>query len=263
MDTVDATPTIAVRPRLVRRVLVVTVAFLIVATYVAQLLKDHHHALTLAQLFDSDVKANFPTGFKIFALTASALTIWMVARHARATHDRWARQWLFLAGVVGFLTIDETAWLHHAVSAFLDGHTGWSGALKFSWAVIYLGAAALAAAYLWPFFWALPRPAQIGFAAAGVLFGGGSGVLEMVKGVTISNGHDDSLRLMLVAATSDSLELIGLSILLMTALRELMARTDEVRVVLSPEPDGTQRVGRDVDGDAAPAAVDRDPLVGG
>jgi hypothetical protein len=259
--TVEPAATIVIRPRLVRRVLAITTAALIVMTYVAQFLKDRESALTFARLFDSDVKANFPTGFKIFALTASALAIWMIARHAAATGDRWARHWLLLAVVVALLALDETAWIHWSVGAWLHGLTDSSGALRFAWVALYLPAGLAVAAFLWRFFWALPPWSQVGFASAGVLFGGGSGILEMVKGVVVTDGHDESLRLMLVAATSDSLEFIGLSILLITALRELGSRTSEVKVLISDDRDRAERVGRHVDGDRA--GVERHQTVSG
>jgi hypothetical protein len=217
-----------------QRLLCWLVGGLILASFGAQLLKVRGTGLDLAALFDSDQKANLPTGYKILALNASAVIVWLIALSAARTRDPWSGKWRLLAGVMTFLALDETASMHQKLSSFTQRRFETEGVIEHGWIILYVPAAAVVACLLWRFATQLPRPTRTRFFLAAVLFGGGSGLLEPAKGVLA----EGSAPFYFVAATSDSLEEIGLAVFLVAALRTLQARSPRIEIALTdPPPD--------------------------
>ncbi len=224
--------TLSLSSNLVRRVLGLTVATLVISTFAAQLLKWRGHALGIARFFDADVKVNFPTGFKLFALAGSALLAWVIGRSAQAERDPWARHWSHMAAVMAFLMIDEMAYVHQSLASYLDDHVHTTGVLHYAWIIVYIPIALVIAVRFIPFVLALRADLRTRIVAAGVLFAGGSAGVEMLKGHLESVDGENSLRFLLSTALSDSLEMIGLAILVVALLGELRRRTPAISVRL-------------------------------
>jgi hypothetical protein len=214
------------------RQLRVAVCALVVASFAAQFLKWKGTGTGVARFFDSDQKVNFPTGFKILALVGCTVTIWLIARTAVAANDRWARHWQFVAVIVAFLTVDEIAFVHQSLGNFLHGRTGSTGVLRFAWVAVYIPAGVITVVLLWRFFWSLVPRTRGWFAAAGLFFGVGTGLVNLLKGATFSS-DEHSLSFYLLAAMSDALEELGLAILLIASLRELTSRLSDLHVVFT------------------------------
>jgi hypothetical protein len=102
--------------------------------------------------------------------------------------------------------------------------------------LVYLPLAVVACIVLARFWWNLPPGLRWPFACAAILFGGGSGGVEPVKASIASDEGVLSLRFYLAAAVSDSLEMIGLAVLLLTVLGELARRVGEVTVAFRRAP---------------------------
>src|SRR4029077_20087537 len=109
--------------RSLRQVLIVTVATLIVLTFVAQFSKNADWVPSITRFFDSDVKLNFPSAFKELALVSSALGVWAIARAAHDAGDPWTRHWQVLAVGIGLLALDEMTFAHQSIGRVLRGHT--------------------------------------------------------------------------------------------------------------------------------------------
>ena len=191
----------------------VGVGMLIVGTFLAQLLRDAHVARWAVSMLDSDQKVNAPSAAKIVLFLASTVLLAFVAA---ASTDRWyRRRWLGIAAVFAFLSFDEMMYVHQRISHSLHEALHTEGALEFAWVLIYLPLVAVLAVVYLPFWWKLPQPLRRSTLIAALCLAGGSGGLELVK----SSLHEDrwTLQFGLLAAVSDSLELIGLG-LLVTAL---------------------------------------------
>jgi hypothetical protein len=220
----------------VGRALVVVVPLLVVATFVSQVVKTQVGVRSLTRFFDSDEKLNLPSVYKELTLLASALVTWAIAGSAGRAGDAWARHWRWLAVVMSVLALDEAITLHQSVDTVLRDHFDLSGPLHYAWVVVYLPAAAVAVACLARFWWSRPEGLRRSLALGGLLFGGGSGAFELVKGVVATDEGEHTLTFGLWAALSDSLEMIGLAILLLALLGELERRTRVVSLVLGGGP---------------------------
>lgn len=227
--------TISLSSTLVQRVLGILVIALVIATFAAQLLKWRGTALEVARFFDADVKVNFPTAFKVFALAAGALLAWAVSRVARVQNDPWARHWRLLAAVMAFVTLDEMAYVHQSLARFLSDHVDTTGILYYAWIIVYLPIALLIGVRFLPFVLALRSDLRTRLVASGILFAGGSGGVEMLKGHFASSEGENSLRFLLTTALSDSLEMIGLAIFVGALLVELGRRAPSIALrVVTP-----------------------------
>lgn len=201
------------------RVLWWVVAGSIVATFAAQI----WHKLagdenTLINLFDSDQKLNFPTSLKVALMLGAALLFVLVGLGTTERHDRV--RWLGLGALFGLVTLDELTYMHQRISDAFHEWFGSSGVLRFSWIVLYVPALAVVAVWYFPWWRALPRHLRNGLLWAAILFAGGSAGVELAKGALYEE-HDWGLKFGLVAAFSDSLEFIGLGLLVAMLLREV------------------------------------------
>jgi hypothetical protein len=215
----------------VTRALQVVVGVLVLGTFAAQVMKTKGIALGVARFIDADVKVNLPTGYKVLALATSALLAWMIGRAAHASGDRWAARWTQLSMVIAFLTLDEVAYVHQSLASFTGER---SGILHYSWVLLYLPAALVVSVLFLPFVASLPRALRTQVVLAGLLFGGGSGGVELAKGAVVNSSGDESFTFYLTTAVSDSLEMIGLAVLIVALLGELRRRVASVDLQLLP-----------------------------
>jgi hypothetical protein len=215
----------------VTRVIWIAVAALIVATFAAQLFRDAVSANTVVNLFDSDQKLNFPSTAKLLLMLTATLLfagvgLASVSRHARA-------RWLGMSVIFAFVTLDEFTYMHQRLSDAMHDAAGTSGPLRFAWILVYVPIVAIVAIVYLPFWRTLPARLRYRLLAAAVLFAGGSAGIELIKGAIYDNDHW-SLSYGLTASFSDSLELVGLAILVGILLEYLTTLTRGVDVRLQP-----------------------------
>ncbi|WP_161602089.1 hypothetical protein [Tautonia marina] len=103
----------------------------------------HNRLLGFARLFDVGLDANVPTWWSSLALTLCAALMVLIGAEHRRRGDSSSRSWWFLAAIVCFLSIDETAVIHERVGnsvsvmlqELLTGSSIWGGAY---WIYAYL-----------------------------------------------------------------------------------------------------------------------------
>ena len=206
-------------------------AVLIVATFAAQLFRAAVSANTIVNLFDSDQKLNFPSTAKLLLMLAATALFAAVGLATTVRHDRV--RWLGMGVIFALVTLDEYTYMHQRISDAVHDVTGAHGALRFSWVLIYLPLVVVLAVVYLPFWRTLPSRLRHRLLAAALLFAGGSGGIELVKGALYDEEHW-SLQYGLVASLSDSLELIGLAILVAILLEHLATETTGVELRLRP-----------------------------
>jgi hypothetical protein len=218
-----------VRPAPVMRWTWIVVVALIVATFAAQLFRAAVSSNTVVNLFDSDQKLNFPSTAKLL-LMLSATTLFALIGLA-STVRRARVRWLGMSGIFALVTLDEFTYMHQRLSDAMHDAAGTHGALRFAWVLVYLPIVVVIAVVYLPFWRGLPNRLRNGLLAAAVLFAGGSAGIELVKGAIYDDDHW-SLSFGLIASLSDSLELIGLTILVAILLEHLATMTAGIDVRL-------------------------------
>ena len=214
------------------------VAALIAATFVAQLAHSAWGSGTIVNLFDSDQKLNFPSAMKILLLLGSTGLLAILGMTVRDRHHRV--RWLGMSGVFALLTIDEMTYMHQRLSDALHDAFGTNGPIRFAWIVVYIPLVIALAVVYWPFWRKLPNPLRTQLLVAAILFGGGSGGIEVVKAELFDDNHW-KLTYGLVAALSDSLEFLGLALLFTALLTTLRSVTAAVTITLDDHPSTDSR----------------------
>lgn len=200
------------------------------------------HQLGLFRLFNLNEEGNVPTWFAATTLLLSASLLAVVWRSARAAGDRYARHWGFLALIFLFIAIDEASSIHELLILPLRELLSAEGALYFAWVVPYgIAVVVFALAYA-RFLLAIPRRTALGLAAAAVVFVSGALGMEMVSPWVYDWTGEVSLPMFVLLLVEETLEMLGVAILVHTLLDHL-ARHD-ARVVLRfteprPHPEPT------------------------
>jgi len=231
LDGDDGRVSVRVPVARVGRVIWIVVAFLIVATFAAQLFRETVSGNNVVNLFDSDQKLNFPSTGKLLLMLAATIlfAVIAVASTVRATRVRW-----FGASVIfALVTLDEFTYMHQRLSDAMHDVAGTNGALRFAWVLVYLPLVVVLAVVYLPFWRSLEGRFRYRLLAAALLFAGGSGGIELIKGAMYDEHW--SLSYGLVASLSDSLELIGLAILVTILLEHLATLTRTVDVQLETD----------------------------
>ena len=211
--------------RVISRVIWCSVAVLIAATFVVQFIRDRSGKSTVVNLFDSDQKLNFPSAMKIVLLLSATLLFLLLAI---AVRDHWHRlRWYGISAVFALLTVDEMTYMHQRLSDALHDFLGTSGPLKFAWVLVYLPLLAVLMVVYLPFWRRLANPLRWQLLVAALGFAGGSGGIEFFKADLFDDRHW-KLSFGLVASVSDSLELLGLAVLVTALLATIGRATSSV-----------------------------------
>ncbi|MFZ0157818.1 MAG: hypothetical protein WAL50_02220 [Kineosporiaceae bacterium] len=181
---------------------------------------------TLTRFFDGDYKVNFPTGAKLLLLLVATVLLTACWTAARRAADRSATGWLLLGFCTAFALMDETVYLHQSLAELLRQHFDLGGPLAYAWTIVYIPMAALASVFLLRNLRTMHPRVRGLLMPGGVVYVTGAILMEPVKSQLMEQYGENSLPLKAAAAVSDSMQLIGLTLLvcsLLTAV-SLLAR---------------------------------------
>lgn len=184
----------------------------------------------LIRLFNLALERNVPTLFECCLFIGAAGLFLLLAK--LTSHDSAERRvWLLLAPVFVFLAFDEAMAIHERLIGPVRTHLHTGGLLFFAWVVPY-GVAVLALA-IWatPKFWRLGPRFRILFGLSACIFLSGAVGMEMLGG-QYYEAHDDTVDLTyrLYQTVEESLEFMGLILLIYTQLDLLGSRATEARL---------------------------------
>ncbi|MDJ0976479.1 MAG: hypothetical protein QNJ98_18615 [Planctomycetota bacterium] len=223
-------------PRITGTLLRIVVLLALLST-LGQLLRHLHgreHAYGFVPLFYMDEENNVPTFFATLLLLMAAGALLATGAVRRGNGERDARKWTVLGVVFLVLAVDEAASLHEMTIEPMRALLGQpDGLLRFAWVVPgALFVAVMAITYV-PFLRALPRATARGFVLAGVLFVGGAIGLELVEGIMMANDGGPSLGLSMAVNVEETLEMLGVVLLIHTVLCYLAEQGQGVAMVFA------------------------------
>lgn len=228
--------TVVVNPDRVARVLLVVLAALVVLDFAASAAAAHGAPPTATHFFNGNDKVNFPTGFKTTMLLSLTLLLAVHALAARRAREPFLRAWWLLTFVAAFAFIDETVYLHQTLSTVLHSHLHTHGPLTFAWTIVYLPAVIAVVVIVISYMRYLSPALRLRLLIGGALYGVGSVAFEPVKSHFADHDGQNAMSFQLIAAVSDCLEMVGLTVLVIVLLNELCARTDAVTLALPERP---------------------------
>lgn len=183
-------------------------------------------ALGLVPLFHFDVENNVPTlytGALMLSIVALLVFSWLNERRSSAGAYI---PWLMLAFGFALMFCDELFTIHEMVSSIFASKLQTSGAFAFAWVIPYMALVAVLGLVFAPWFFKLDRWTQIWFAASGSIYLFGAIGTEMISAVHYSGLAEDretwrTLTGDLLSTVEESMEIIGLSLFLITLVRRL------------------------------------------
>jgi MFS family permease len=189
--------------------------------------------LWATNLFNFDEESNVPTFYSGLLLLLAAGLLLEIGLYKKKKGEHFAPQWFILSGLFVYLAFDEVMQVHEQLIEPLQWLLAARGVLHFAWVVV--GAPlvlVIAIAYL-PFFLRLPRRVQLWtFASAATYVTGAIGV-EMIGGWYVDSYHDWGFPYYLITTLEETLELVGLSLLICGLLDFIAGDAGIVRVRLT------------------------------
>jgi hypothetical protein len=216
-----------------RRLLVIVLAFVIYAGLTVEFLDD---VLGLGDLgglhsfFSLSHEDNLPTWLSACLLYSCAVVLVLIASDQRRRGSRWVRHWWALSLIFLYISLDESVGIHENANRWFQ----LPGILYFGW-VIPAGivVAIVGLSYL-RFLAALPERTRGRFVLAGAIYVGGALGVELALAWWTDRVGDKNFGYALIDLVEESMEMIGVSLFLVSLLEYFGGPEEEVRVALAP-----------------------------
>lgn len=219
--------------RFVRNLYLVALALLAASLAVSfwDLFGDAGDWWWLTHNFDFDEKNNLPHAFKSVLLALCGGAIFLNARGQSRSGGAFVKHWWALGWIFLALAVDEEVQIHQKtvslmVAQFKGVDVDATPDAKVLWVMPYLiFTAVFCAAYL-NFWWKLPPPVRLRFAAAGVIYVGGAAIVEEIAHKYAKHFGDANVPYLLMTNVSEFMQMIG-SVLFIAALLLFHAQTEK------------------------------------
>ena len=160
-------------------------------------------------IWNLDEENNVPTWFASIVLALVGLGLVFVGLMKYQERDRHWWQWVAIALIPLFLSLDDMAQLHEALSKPLSDEYGFGGLFHWAWLVVAIPVVAVLTVIFLPFLFRLPaRTAILLLVGAGIVFGGGV-VLEMFEGWRVDAAGQGGLLFFSMVTVQEMMEMIG------------------------------------------------------
>lgn len=160
-------------------------------------------------IWNLDEENNIPTWFASMLLALAGFSLIFVGLMKYQARDRHFWQWFAIALIPLFLSLDDMAQLHEALSRPLSDEYGLGGPLYWAWVVAALPLVLVLTVLFLPFLRRLPaRTALLLLAGAGMTFSGGV-VLEMFEGWMVDAHGQGGAVLFSMVTIQEVTEMIG------------------------------------------------------
>ena len=180
------------------------------------------------RLFDLNWEANIPTWFSSLLLILNAFILAIIAIRTKALQGPYSTQWLVLAAIFLYLSIDESALLHEMTEKPVRRALDLSGYLYFAWIVPAVCCLIVLGLYIRRFLFDSPKSTRWLFVIAGTVFVGGAIGMEAIGSNIFSTNYGKTMAYSLWATLEESCEMVGLIIFFYALLAYIAENMPEV-----------------------------------
>ena len=222
-------------PKRMCQVLTIIVLGLTFASITGQLYRywpgHNHFLLGLANKFNLNAEANFPTWYQSSTLLLSSLLLGLIASVKKIAGARYLWHWRALALIFLYLSIDEAACIHEQANK-LGPALHASGPFYFVWVIpAAILVSIFVLAYL-GFLAHLPSRERWLFVIAGAIYVGGALGVEMVGGAYMSYQGEitegaPAIIYALITTVEEFMEMAGILVFIYVLLAYLRAQVSE------------------------------------
>jgi hypothetical protein len=183
----------------------------------------------LEPLFNLNKENNVPTFFSSLLLAAASLLCAVIAAAKRGAKDRYAPHWMLLAATLLFLSLDEIAALHNWLGGPAAALLGIQRYWNYGWVLLALPFVLALLALFSRFFFDLPKTTKRLILIAVVVFFSGAMGVELLGGWYAFQTSESDLIYNLSVILEETLEMLGVVILIHALLRYLHEDISETR----------------------------------
>jgi len=203
--------TININPKKLTLQLIISVIVLAVLSVVVQVSKYvFKYRSDWTKLFILDQEMNIPTWYSAMLLVACAVLLKIIATGKKLEDDKFYLQWKWLSLIFWFLAIDEILSIHEAlIIPQLAKALHLPGFLRPVWVIPGSLVIGFFFYKYWPFTLSLPKQSRRHFILAGLLYVGGSLVMEMVGGQYAYFYGRNNLGYALITNVEEVMEMLG------------------------------------------------------
>jgi hypothetical protein len=209
--------------------MIIVTAVILIAIHIgivwAQFYGDVPIKSSIANMFNLDMESNLPTFFSSAILMLSALLFYLLSKTSSEIEMEHRSYWLGLSFVFFFLSIDESAKIHEAVGDLIDSFVHSSGYLDYPWLIPYAILVLVLILFYIRFFWHMERKVFREFAAAAVIYLSGAIGFELLGAKEASSNGTDTLSYAVCSTLEESMEMIGVIILIHILLKLLEGKS--------------------------------------
>lgn len=199
------------------RFLFFTIVVLVVLNLLAILVKfkgGYEQGLGFVPGFSLDKEANVPTFFAGLILLLSGTLFGIIAWYRRTRQEGYVVQWGILSAIFVFMALDEVASFHENLILPLRNSLNLSGIFYYSWVVVGLLFLLVFTATYLKFFFSLSPAFRLGFFLAGFVYISGALGMELLGGYYAEHYGLENLPYALITTVEETLELIGILVLI-------------------------------------------------
>lgn len=219
---------LAVSPSLLVRTLFQITGVLLVLNLLAifiWLVGGYEQALGFVPGFYMDKEANVPTFFSSILLLIASGLFGLIARSSKQQEEPFFLRWALLSAIFLYMALDEVASFHEHLIMPLRSSLQLSGIFYYSWVVPAMVFLLAFAAYYLKFFFALSAKFQTGFLMAAFIYIFGALGMELVGGYYAEQHGLENWTYALITSIEESLELLGILLLIKYLLKYLQENT--------------------------------------
>jgi hypothetical protein len=239
--------TLVISPKKLALVLTLVVLSLLLAHVAVQYLnyfQGHDVQLGFLHQLNLAEENNIPTWYSSSALLLSAILLAVIGLANKREGNPYTREWLGLAAIFLYLSLDEAASLHEGTNALTDALLGpmleaagyLHGLLYYSWVIVgAMFVLIVALAYL-RFLAALPVQTRSLFLIAGTLYVGGALGVEILGARHFYLYGLKDFSYMMFVAVEEGLEMLGIVVFLYALISHLGSSSSGLQILVE---DGT------------------------
>lgn len=183
-------------------------------------------------LFSVNAEQTIPTWYAATNLFVAAVVLWLITAAKRASRERYVRYWAGLATGFVYLSVDEGAVIHEVLADWMQTEFQFTGYLAFAWQVVAVPLVIVLGLLYLRFVFHLPVHTRNRLIAAGVLYVGGTVLLDAVSANQWDADGAITLRYLAIGTLEELCEMLGVVLLIYT----LLAYIVEMRYAFAFQP---------------------------
>jgi hypothetical protein len=177
---------------------------------------NHSTVFGLVPFFDLGNEKNLPTFFQMVILFITSALLFICSRISKNQGDSKKGYWIVLSMGFFYMGIDEWFVIHEKTNQFVRDliKAKFMDAIHFPWVILGLVVVAISILFFYGFLMKLDLKTRRYFIIAAILYIGGSIGFEMIGGFYIDAVGADNLVYALLTACEETLEMIGVVVMI-------------------------------------------------